>query len=73
MRKPCSLLLPSSLFQKGITADEAAVYGIQPDRRVVRKGEERDGEGKGREQEEELIMEPELRLIEKHMAGGLCS
>lgn len=31
---------------------------------------EKDGEGKGKEQEWEFIMELELRLIEKHIAGG---
>ena len=37
----------------------------------LRRGQ--DGEGKSRDQGWELTMEPELRLISKHMAGGLCS
>lgn len=51
MRKPFFLLLPSSLFQKGITADEADVYNIWSDRVDVRKaGKQKDGEGNGREE-----------------------
>lgn len=71
MRKPFFLLLPSSLFQKGIPAVEANVHKMYLDYMdVTKRGKGWGREGKGREQEWEFIMEPELRLIEKHIAGG---
>lgn len=45
MRKPFFLLLPSSLFQKGITADEAEVYSIWSDHVDVRKAGKQKGWG----------------------------
>lgn len=50
-------------------ADEADVYKIHLDHIDVTKSGGKDGKGKSREQEWKFIMEPELRLIEKHIIG----